>query len=411
MYIFRTSFRLHPTSMNIARLARSGLRSSSYTASKTFIPQATLPRATSIPGRTFTSTPHRFASASPPPTASKAKPQTLRRAAQASLPIRANPTPTRGSIQPVLTLATAEAYDPHIIEGVLPQGAQRVHAAWWVPRWRGGEVWVFDSGSCVFWGLSEAEARMFVAEVIMRVKSVEVDKLKVMEIEELEFVTDPNETTRLQGDLIILGQMPAISEVEFPNPSPTNTVALPSSTLPARYAFSHALARSSALAALETSLDSYLHSVSRLPSTLGTTGKPGLGRKELRMKLGQLMRFRQGVNLGRETFGDTPDLYWTEPVLEGYFDSVSEALEIKARADSVNAKITYAAELQGLLRELLAESSGHRMELIIIALIAVEVIIAIIRDGPELWHMVVGGPKEEGAKSTGGELNDAVLLK
>lgn len=52
---------------------------------------------------------------------------------------------------------------------------------------------MFDSGSCVFWGLSEAEARMFVAEVIMRVKGVEVDKLKVMEIEELEFVTDPNE--------------------------------------------------------------------------------------------------------------------------------------------------------------------------------------------------------------------------
>jgi uncharacterized Rmd1/YagE family protein len=76
---------------------------------------------------------------------------------------------------------------------VLPAGAQRVHAAWWVPKWREGEVWVFDSGSCVFWGLSEAEARMFVAEVVMRVKGVEKVRLKVMEIEELEFVTDPNE--------------------------------------------------------------------------------------------------------------------------------------------------------------------------------------------------------------------------
>ncbi|KAJ1307992.1 hypothetical protein OPQ81_002065 [Rhizoctonia solani] len=116
------------------------------------------------------------------------------------------------------------------------------------------------------------------------------------------------------------------------------------------------------------------------------------------MKLGQLMRFRQGVNLGHESFRDTPDLYWTEPTLEGYFDSVSEALEIKARADSVNAKITYAAELQGLLRELLAESSGHRMELIIIALIAVEVVIAIIRDGPELWHMFTGAPEADEKK-------------
>jgi len=30
------------------------------------------------------------------------------------------------------------------------------------------------------------------------------------------------------------------------------------------------------------------------------------------------------------------------------------------------------------------------MELIIIALIAVEVVVALIRDGPELWHMLTG---------------------
>ncbi|CCO28555.1 Required for meiotic nuclear division protein 1 homolog [Rhizoctonia solani AG-1 IB] len=386
--------------MNIARLARSALRAN-HGLSK--VSRPCLPthvanyRPQKLPIRAIALTSQKLAQ-SPPPASPKSKPQTLRRAAQASLPIRSNPTPTRGTIRPVLTLATAESYNPHFLEGTLPPGSQRVHAAWWIPNWRSGEVWVFDSGSCVFWGLSEAEARMFVAEVIMRVKGVEVDKLKTLELEELEFVTDPKETTRLQGDLIILGQMPPISEVEFPSPPPSSNAMSPE-TLPARYAFSHSLARSSALAALETSLDSYLHSVSRLPSTLGTTGKPGLGRKELRMKLGQLMRFRQGVNLGRETFGDTPDLYWTEPVLEGYFDSVSEALEIKARADSVNAKITYAAELQGLLRELLAESSGHRMELIIIALIAVEVVIAIIRDGPELWHMVAGAPEANGEKN------------
>ncbi|KAF8704593.1 hypothetical protein RHS03_06026, partial [Rhizoctonia solani] len=386
--------------MNITRLTRSTLRANRATFLLTGTKPPTYrinykPQYSSI--RTIVSTSQKLAH-SPPPASPKSKPQTLRRAAQASLPIRSNPTPTRGTIRPVLTLATAESYNPHFLEGTLPAGSQRVHAAWWIPKWKSGEVWVFDSGSCVFWGLSEAEARMFVAEVIMRVKGVEVDKLKTLELEELEFVTDPKETTRLQGDLIILGQIPPISEVEFPS-SPSSSTAISSETLPARYAFSHALARSSALAALETSLDSYLHSVSRLPSTLGTTGKPGLGRKELRMKLGQLMRFRQGVNLGRESFGDTPDLYWTEPVLEGYFDSVSEALEIKARADSVNAKITYAAELQGLLRELLAESSGHRMELIIIALIAVEVVIAIIRDGPELWHMLTGVSEADGQQS------------
>ena len=38
-----------------------------------------------------------------------------------------------------------------------------------------------------------------------------------------------------------------------------------------------------------------------------------------------------------------------------YFNSVSDALEIKARTQSINEKITYAAELQSVLRQLLTE--------------------------------------------------------
>ena len=97
---------------------------------------------------------------------------------------------------------------------------------------------------------------------------------------------------------------------------------LPASTLPretllARYAFSQALSRSTALSGLETALDHYLSSVALLPRTLQKTGKPGLGRRALVMKLGELLRFRQGLNLNRENFSDTPDFYWSEPVLEG----------------------------------------------------------------------------------------------
>ena len=68
---------------------------------------------------------------------------------------------------------------------------------------------------------------------------------------------------------------------------------------------------------LEVSLDEYLSSVSSLPQSLIKHGKPGLHRKALIMKLGELLKFRQGLNLNRENFFDTPDFYWAEPVLEG----------------------------------------------------------------------------------------------
>ena len=113
----------------------------------------------------------------------------------------------------------------------------------------------------------------------------------------------------------------------------------------ARYAYSQALSRSTALSVLEESLEAYLLSVAQLPHSLEKTGKPGLGRQALIKKLGVLMKFRQGLNLNRENFSDTPDLYWTEPELESFFKSMTAALEVKARTHAVNEKITYATEV------------------------------------------------------------------
>ncbi|KAI0671747.1 hypothetical protein C8Q78DRAFT_1030677 [Trametes maxima] len=322
----------------------------------------------------------------------------LRRAASASLPIRSNPNPTRSDIQPIFTYATAERYLMQNLRHSLPQGAVLLHDAWWVPKWtdsqtgKDGEVFLFANGSFVCWGLGEDEARRFAKEVLAK-SAAEIAPLREPETEDLEFVTDPEENTRLQGDLIVLGKTsPLSSEGTMPVELPPSV--LPSETVFARYAYSQALSRSTALSVLESSLEDYLTSVASLPRALQKTGKPGLGRRAIVMKIGELLVFRQGLNLNRENFSDTPDFYWSEPVLEAYFNSLSNALEIRARARSVNDKITYAAEMQSVLRELLTETSAHSMELIIIALIAVEVVICLIRDGPELWEMAFGKAEE-----------------
>ncbi|KAI0078835.1 hypothetical protein K474DRAFT_1706223 [Panus rudis PR-1116 ss-1] len=321
----------------------------------------------------------------------------LRRAAAASRPIRANPTPTRGEIQPIFTLATAERYALSRLPGHIPANSQVLHDSLWIPKWsvdgKEGEIFIFANGSFVCWGLGEEEAEKFAAQVISKARA-EISTLSEPETEDLEFVTDPSEPTRLQGDLIILGQTPPPESDEAIPPGIASSV-FPQETLLARYAFSQALSRSTALSALEVSLEQYLSSMATLPDSLIKSGRPGMGRKALVKKLGELLKFRQGLNLNRENFADTPDFYWAEPVLESYFKSLSNALEMGSRTRAVNDKITYAAEVQSILRQLLTETSGHRMELVIIALIAVEVVICLIRDGPELWEMVFGKEEEE----------------
>lgn len=115
----------------------------------------------------------------------------LRRTASASLPIRSNPTPTRSSIRPVLTFATAERYLPTRLRSRLTLDSQKLHDAWWIPRWgQDGEIFVFGNGSFVCWGLSDDEARQFAKDILA---PCEVGSLQDPETEELEFVTDPNE--------------------------------------------------------------------------------------------------------------------------------------------------------------------------------------------------------------------------
>lgn len=140
-----------------------------------------------------------------------------------------------------------------------------------------------------------------------------------------------------------------------------------------------------------------------------------MSRREIIRKIGELMSLRMAVNTSGGGLEATPEFYWSEPQLEEYFDALTREFEIKERITAINKKIDYAQEIQSTLRALLTEASAHRMELIIIALIAVEVVVVLIREGPELWDKLitpgissllgvvgVDWPVEEGGEGDGG---------
>lgn len=55
-----------------------------------------------------------------------------------------------------------------------------------------GEAFIFKNGCAVFWGVSEEDARRFLANLI-RKSRVEIGRYSEEETEEVEFVTDPAE--------------------------------------------------------------------------------------------------------------------------------------------------------------------------------------------------------------------------
>jgi required for meiotic nuclear division protein 1 len=130
------------------------------------------------------------------------KPKTatsLRKAASASQSIRETQTPTRGAIQPVFTLSTAERYSLPRLQSVLGKEAFVLAESLWVPNLRksidgstGGEAFVFENGCVVSWGVQEEDTRRFIQQN-MTGCGVELGKYIEEETEEVEFVTDSSE--------------------------------------------------------------------------------------------------------------------------------------------------------------------------------------------------------------------------
>ncbi|OLL23314.1 MIOREX complex component 10 [Neolecta irregularis DAH-3] len=234
------------------------------------------------------------------------------------------------------------------------------------------EIFIFSSGSVVTWGLSPSEGDRFVSEMI-RMPEIEKSRFEERETEELPLVIQENKFPH-HTLLGLTKRCAHISNDKIHISQSTSTFV--------RLAYSQGLARSAKLAVLETRLEKYLESVSTVPKSL-SQGKINFSRKEILMKIGQLMDFRQSLNYNEHNFLELPEIYWNNPELEKYFEEMAQALDIYPRIRIFNTKINYASEVQSTLREVLNENTGHRLEWIIIWLIAVEVLLALGRHWDE----------------------------
>lgn len=283
----------------------------------------------------------------------------------------------------VVALATARSYN---FDALVRSGRLPPHWQWledreviYLPAWPAsqdalgmGSAFIFRSGCYVTWGMSSEQKAALYRDVIAGGQEpIEHSRYEAAGDEAMEFVHLPAESTRVVGDLIVVGQ---------PSKEWTDRARADASTLllQARLAISQGLAASARLSVEEAVLTSYLQRVSPIPEQLELNGKVPLPRRALIRKMGTLLRLRQQLNLDRDNFLDDPELYWENSHMEALYRHTCEALDIKPRIESLNAKLNHCEHLLEVLRALLTEESSHRMELIIIYLIAFEVGMALV---------------------------------
>ncbi|KAG9006552.1 hypothetical protein FRB94_000646 [Tulasnella sp. JGI-2019a] len=225
------------------------------------------------------------------------------------------------------------------------------------------EVFLFEYGTVVIWGMTEAQEKRFLNSL----RRFEVEKLPSdeVELEDLNFYYA--NYSRIYNDVITLRK---------------------GSSYMTKLALSHALAQSVKISLFEELISNTIDQTKDIPEVISETGKIGMPHKEIMQQIGRLFILRMNINLVGSVL-DAPEIFWSFPDLQPLYDAARSYLEIPQRVDLLNARVEVLQDLLGLLKESVSSRHAERLEQIVIALIGVEIILGIITIAIDLfasWH-------------------------
>lgn len=137
-----------------------------------------------------------------------------------------------------------------------------------------------------------------------------------------------------------------------------------------------ALAKSVVLAHDERQVASVFEVIEPFARDLATRGKARLDRTGILKLIGNALLVQQRVS-GRVAITEKPDALWERPDLERLYARLEDEYELRERVEALNRKLAVISETANTLADIIDTKRSVRLELIIIALIAFEVVMAL----------------------------------
>lgn len=215
-----------------------------------------------------------------------------------------------------------------------------------------GEVYIFDYGAIVIWGLDEKTEKSILREL----QPFEIERLSIddIEIENFKFCHFSDRAPRLFHDIIYLrtgNQM-------------------------VKMTISHVLSQSLKVSLYETLIENIITHTRNIPYELAASGNISIPRTIINKKLGEVFIMKMNVNLISNVL-DTPEIFWLYPSLNPLYKAVREYLEISERVELLNQRFTVISDMLGMLRDHKNTMHAERLEIFIVILILFEVILEI----------------------------------
>ncbi|KAK3368083.1 hypothetical protein B0H63DRAFT_68684 [Podospora didyma] len=223
------------------------------------------------------------------------------------------------------------------------------------------EVFLFDYGVVVIWGMTAAHEQRFLKEIA----KFELEKLAPddVETEFFNFYYTHEYQARIYNDFITLRDK---------------------NNYMTKLAISHALAQSVKTSLFEELIALTIDTCKDIPTQIALTGKIALSRTQINMQIGELFILRINIHLNGSVL-DTPELFWVEPQLEPVYQAVRSYLEMDQRVGLLTERLDVIADLLAVLKDQLSHGHGEKLEWIVIVLIAAEILVALVNIVVDLY--------------------------
>ena len=226
-----------------------------------------------------------------------------------------------------------------------------------------GEIFFFDYGVTVIWGLDELQELKLLNEFGSFYMGG-YKQIDHFEIESFHFCQNSNFPPRLVNDIINLNSGHHMTKLTI----------------------SHALAQSVKLAFFEGVVEQTIVKTKDIPFNLANNGTISMSRKSITKQIGELFVMRINVNLVSNVL-DTPEIFWAEPTLCPLYKAVRTYLEISQRVDVLNQRCSVLNDLLDMLREHSNHVHAEALEWIVIILISLEIFIGIFTIFIDLYYI------------------------
>jgi len=224
------------------------------------------------------------------------------------------------------------------------------------------DVFYFPFGCTIIWGAEEPKERAI------------LDELRQFEIHPIE---------EASTDLIYYSYGKKQDKTHIDEEK--NEIILASDLDFIRLSISHALAQSVKLEILEKSVMQLIERATPIQKELAKKGSVSLSKKEISKKIGELFNERYSINMHSDIL-DEPEFFWRRPSYEPLYMMTIEFQDIKLRQSIMNHRLDLINDLYSILSNELNHMHSSRLEIIIIALIGIEVILGLL--DRDIWQKI-----------------------